>query len=76
MPHIDVKFFPQELSEEQQQALARDLCSVIQNHLGSKESSVSVALEQVPADRWKAQVYDVTIAPQLETLAKKPGYRM
>lgn len=76
MPHIDVKFFPRELNEEQQQALANELSDVIVRHLQSKESSVSVALQQVQPDDWKSQVWDKEIAPVLDTLAKKPGYSM
>lgn len=76
MPHIDVKFFPQDLSDFQKQELAADLCRVLGTHLGSKESSVSVALTQVPADRWKAEVYDPVIKPALASLTKKPGYTL
>lgn len=76
MPHVDVKFFPRGLTEEAQQALAAELSDVIVKHLQSKASSVSVALEEVEPDNWKAQVWDKEIAPHLDKLAKKPGYSM
>lgn len=76
MPHVDVKFFPRGLTEEEQHALAAELSDVIVKHLQSKESSVSVALEEVQPDDWKAQVWDKAIAPHLDKLAKKPGYSM
>lgn len=44
-------------------------------HLNSKESSVSVALQQVEPSDWQ-QVWDSEIAPQMEQLIKKPGYSM
>ncbi|ELY4001953.1 tautomerase PptA [Cronobacter dublinensis] len=76
MPHIDVKFFPRDLSDAQQHALADELTQVIVKHLQSKESSVSVALNEVQPAQWKGEVWDKEIAPFLDTLARKPGYEM
>ncbi|ALB62719.1 FIG00554267: hypothetical protein [Cronobacter condimenti 1330] len=76
MPHIDVKFFPRDLSDAQQQAFADELTQVIVKHLQSKESSVSVALNEVQPDQWKTQVWDQEIAPNKAHLARKPGYEM
>lgn len=76
MPHVDIKFFPRDLTEEQRQAFADDIANVVMKHLDSKPTSVSVALEQVQPDNWKAQVWDTEIALKLDTLAKKPGYSM
>ncbi|MBW7982674.1 tautomerase PptA [Enterobacillus tribolii] len=76
MPHIDVKFFPQDLSDFQKQELVSDLCNVLKAHLGSKDGSISVALTEVSADRWKEEVYDPVIKPALGRLAKKPGYTL
>ncbi|WP_313667568.1 tautomerase PptA [Atlantibacter sp.] len=76
MPHVDIKFFPRDLTEAQRQAFAEDIANVVIKHLDSKTASVSVALEQVQPDNWKAQVWDTEIAPNLDTLAKKPGYSM
>ena len=41
----------------------------------TKDSSVSVALNQVQQSDWQ-QVWDNEIAPQMDALIKKPGYRM
>lgn len=76
MPHIDIQCFPRQLSDEVKQALADDITAAIVRHLGSKESSVSVALNEVDPDSWKTRVWDTEIAPQIETLIKKPGYDM
>ncbi len=76
MPHITVKYFPRELTEEQKQALAEDLSDVVKKHFASKDASLSVALLPVEQERWKEDVYDTEIKPALETLAKKPGYSM
>ncbi len=76
MPHVDIKCFPRELNEEEKTALAADIAAAITRHLGSKDGAISVALNQVQQDQWKSQVWDTEIAPQLETLIKKPGYSM
>jgi len=76
MPHVDIKCFPRELNDEQKNALAADIAAAITRHLGSKDGAISVALNQVQQDAWKAQVWDTEIAPQMETLIKKPGYNM
>lgn len=76
MPHITVKYFPRELTDEQKQALAEDLSDVVKKHFSSKDASLSVALVPVAQERWKEDVYDKEIEPALATLAKKPGYSM
>ena len=75
MPHVDITCFPRELNDEQKTALAADITEVLIRHLNSKESSVSVALQQVDPSDWQ-QVWDSEIAPQMEQLIKKPGYSM
>ncbi|HFZ8993420.1 TPA: tautomerase PptA [Citrobacter freundii] len=75
MPHVDIKCFPRELNEQEKTALAADITDVIMRHLKSKESSVSVALKQIQPEQWQA-VWDGEIAPQMDSLIKKPGYSM
>ncbi|QRG81155.1 tautomerase PptA [Citrobacter sp. R56] len=75
MPHVDIKCFPRELNDDEKTALAKDITAVIVRHLQSKESSVSVALNEIQPAEWKA-VWDAEIAPQMDTLIKKPGYSM
>lgn len=75
MPHVDIKCFPRDLNDEQKSALAADITEVIIRHLQSKESSVSVALNEIEPHAWKI-VWDEQIAPQMATLIKKPGYSM
>lgn len=75
MPHVNIKCFPRELNDDEKTALATDITAVIVRHLQSKESSVSVALNEIQPAEWKA-VWDAEIAPQMDTLIKKPGYSM
>lgn len=76
MPHVDIKCFPRDLNDEQKTALAEDIAEVIIRHFNSKDSSVSVALNQVNQEDWKALVWDTEIGPKLDELIKKPGYSM
>lgn len=76
MPHVDIKCFPRDLNDEQKAALAEVIAEVIIRHFNSKDSSVSVALNQVNQEDWKAQVWDTEIGPKLDELIKKPGYSM
>ncbi|WP_370616401.1 tautomerase PptA [Citrobacter portucalensis] len=75
MPHVDIKCFPRALTDEQKTALAADITEVIIRHLQSKDSSVSVALNEVEPEVWQG-VWDAEIAPQMARLIKKPGYSM
>lgn len=75
MPHVDIKCFPRSLTNEQKTALAAHITEVIIRHLQSKDSSVSVALNEIEPDAWQG-VWDAEIAPQMDTLIKKPGYSM
>lgn len=75
MPHVDIKCFPRDLNDDQKTALAADITEVLIRHLSTKDRSVSVALNQVQESDWQ-QVWDNEIAPQMDTLIKKPGYSM
>ncbi|EFZ4952752.1 TPA: tautomerase PptA, partial [Escherichia coli] len=44
-------------------------------HLNSKDSSISIALQQIQPESWQA-IWDAEIEPQMEALIKKPGYSM
>lgn len=76
MPHIAVKCYPRNLTKPQLDAFISDLEGVVQKHLKAGSEYISVSYDEIPADEWKAKVYDPVIKPNLDTLAKKPGYEM
>ena len=76
MPHVDIKCFPRDLTDDQKTALAADIAEAIARHLNSKDRSISVALQEIQEADWKAQVWDTEIGPKLDELIKKPGYSM
>jgi 4-oxalocrotonate tautomerase len=73
MPHVVVKMWAGK-SEAQKTALAQAMVEALKATLGSSDSSISVAIEDVAPEAWMAQVYEPEIAPQLASLYKKPGY--
>lgn len=74
MPHVVIKMI-EGRGEEQKQRLTELVTKAIMDGAGCKESSVSVAIEDVPAADWTAAVYRTEIEPQMDTLYKKPGYK-
>lgn len=75
MPHIIIKAWPGKTDAQKRQlaaAITRDVMDIF--HYG--EESVSVSLEEVPAERWKQDVYLPDIVGRPTALLKKPVYRM
>ncbi|QYY35042.1 tautomerase family protein [Ruficoccus sp. ZRK36] len=75
MPHIVIKAVTGKTEEQKQQladAITRDVMEIF--HYG--EESVSVAIEEFPAERWKEDVYQADIQAYAERLYKKPGYEL
>ena len=73
MPHVTVKLFAGR-SEADKKRLAERISLAVMNTLGSSESSISVAVEDVDPAEWTEKVYDPEIAGQKKTIYKKPGY--
>lgn len=72
MPHIEIKCYPGR-TEEVKTKCAEAVAKVAAEALGCDESSVSVAITEVPKENWKSDVWDKEILP-IESLYKKPGY--
>jgi len=75
LPHVIVKLWPGR-SEQQKMRLAEEIVKDVMNVLNSGEESVSVAIEEVPAQEWAEKVYKPDILNNSEKLYKKPGYTM
>lgn len=73
MPHAIIKLFPGR-SQAQKDALARAVNDAIIATLGSKQTAVSVSIEDVTPENWGALVYGPEIADKPDTLFIKPGY--
>ena len=74
MPHIIVKHWPGP-TEEQKMKLSEEIAKAVMATFGSREKSISVAIEEVKPTEWLREVYDPDIKDRLDELYKKPGYR-
>jgi 4-oxalocrotonate tautomerase len=72
VPHIVVKLYAGKSAEEKHQ-LAEALSQAMIATIGSKESSISVVIEDVAPERWVDDVYKPEILDN-PLLFKKPGY--
>ena len=75
MPHINVKLYPGR-TEQQKAELAQRIVENVVAIVGVGEDAVSVAIEEVRTEDWGDAVYRKDIEPNLDSLYKKPGYRM
>lgn len=72
MPHVVVKLYAGKSAEEKQR-LAEALSQAMIAAIGSKEASISVAIEDIAPERWVDDVYKPEILDN-PLLFKKPGY--
>jgi 4-oxalocrotonate tautomerase len=56
MPHVIVKLWPGKF-EEQKRRLADAITKDVMNAFDYREESVSVAMEEIPAQDWAEEVY-------------------
>ena len=73
MPHVIVKLLPGR-SEQQKAKLAEEVSGAVVTALDCDESSVSVAIEEVPSGDWTERVYRPDIIGNMDRVYKKPGY--
>jgi 4-oxalocrotonate tautomerase len=73
MPHIIVKMYPGR-SQAQIKRLAEDITRAVVANTGCAEKSVSVAVEEVPPEKWVDDVYVPDIRERVGNLVKNPGY--
>jgi 4-oxalocrotonate tautomerase len=73
MPHVIVKLYPGR-SEADKARLAEALARTVQEVLGSRETSLSVAIEDVAPEDWAEQVYRPEILEKPGQIYKQPGY--
>ncbi len=73
MPHVIVKLYAGR-SEQQKNQLAEEITKDIVSVVGCKETSVSVAIEEIAPEEWAERVYRPDILNRPEHLYKKPGY--
>jgi 4-oxalocrotonate tautomerase len=75
MPHVIVKLWPGK-SEQQKARLADRIAKDVMDVLGYGEESVSVSMQEIPAEDWAEKVYRGDIVNGPAKVYKKPGYKM
>ncbi|MBR2524675.1 MAG: tautomerase family protein [Clostridiales bacterium] len=73
MPHVEIKCYPGR-SEEVKKRCAEEVTRAITETMGCDANTVSVAIKEIDKSQWMSTVYDVQIAPEMDSLYKKPGY--
>ncbi|MBQ9191714.1 MAG: tautomerase PptA [Bacteroidaceae bacterium] len=76
MPHINIKCYPKHLTESEMHAFVAELTQLAETHLKASEEYISISYTEIPAERWKEEVFDKEIRPNRGALAKEPGYEM
>ncbi|EDY47294.1 blue-pigment synthetase [Streptomyces clavuligerus] len=74
MPHINIKYFSDALSEERQSQLVAEVARAVRAAFDCDEGVVSIALEPVDKEVWNDRVYVPEIAGRKELLHKSPNY--
>jgi 4-oxalocrotonate tautomerase len=74
MPHVIVKLWPGR-TEEQKYALSKRITDALKETMEASDSSISIAIEEVPKLEWKNKVYDPEIMAKKDILYKEPGYK-
>ena len=73
MPHVIVKMHPGRTAEQKNE-LAAAISEAVVKIAKCEEKSVSVAIEEIPAEEWPEKVYRPDIMEKRGTLVKAPGY--
>ena len=73
MPHVEIKCYPGR-TEERKQLCTEKIVQSLTEALGCPASSITVAITEIPQEDWKKTVWDVSIAPAVDSLYKKPEY--
>mgnify|MGYP002623478718 FL=1 len=76
MPHINIKCYPKHLTENEMNAFVTELTQLAEKHLKATEEYISISYTEIRADKWKDEVFDKEIRPNIGKLAKDPGYDM
>ena len=73
MPHVIVKLWPGRTTK-QKTDLSNKITEALKTAIDTPDSSISIAIEEIPKEKWKELVYDIEIIKKEELLYKKPGY--
>lgn len=73
MPHIAIKSFPRDFTDQDKQDLADEITEVMTRRFKCKQESVTMTLSYVAPEQWQSTVYQPDILGQRQHLIKKPA---
>ncbi|WP_199228267.1 MULTISPECIES: tautomerase family protein [unclassified Caulobacter] len=74
MPHVNIKYFPRDLTPEARQTLVEGLLDLITKTFDVSETTVSIALEPVTPETWRDRVVVPELLDRAGLLVRRPGY--
>jgi phenylpyruvate tautomerase PptA (4-oxalocrotonate tautomerase family) len=74
VPHVNIKYFPTPLSEQQQSELVAAITQAVKSAFKCDEGVISIALEPVDKQVWNERVYVPEIVNRKDLLRKTPNY--
>lgn len=74
MPHISIKFFPTELSDQDVAKINSTVTELISDCMNVDEKYISIALEPVESEKWDKTVVEPEITGKKQLLIKEPDY--
>lgn len=75
MPHVTIKCFDRDFTDQQKERLAKALTTVVLENFDTYEGAVSIALVPVPEPDWHQAVVVPEITGRAHLLIKTPNYR-
>lgn len=72
MPHVIVKLWPGR-TEDQKNTLSQEIARTLIETINAETDSISVAIEEIPGEKWAEEVYRPDILNN-KNLYIKPGY--
>ena len=72
MPHVIIKLWPGR-TEEQKINLSKKIIEALKDSIDASDSSISIAIEEIPKENWNEMVYEPDIVGKKDLLYKEPG---
>lgn len=73
MPHVNIKHYTRDFTDEQKKHLAEAITQAITEHFDIHEGAVSIALEPVAEPDWNETVHAPEITAREHLLIKAPS---
>lgn len=76
MPHITLQSYPKGLSQAELKTFADELTALASERLNTPAEYITIDFQELDEQAFKIEVWDKKIAPNRETLLRKPHYEL